>query len=338
MLTYIFRRTLLALIALTGVVVITFVLTRVIPADPAATWMGPRATADQIAQARVELGLDDPLPLQFGNYIRSFLQGDWGVSLVTKRPVLWDLAAVVPATVELLIFGLSFGFIVGMPLGVLSAARANRGLDHTSRLISIAGVALPSFWFAMMLQLVFGASLGVLPLTGRISHIVRLTSPIDQLTGFLVIDSLVQGNFRALADSLRHVVLPAVALAAYPLGLATRMVRSTMLEILSHDYIRTARASGIAERRVLGVYALRNAVGSVLTVWALTFGYALVSSFLIETIFAWPGLGRYAAQAIVSVDYPAIMGVTVLVAATYTLLNLTVDLLQAALDPRIRLE
>jgi len=335
--TYILRRLLVGLLSLVGASMVAFMLTRIVPSDPAAMWMGPHATPEQIERTQVELGLDQPIPVQYWRYISGLLRGDWGTSIVTKHAVLRDLATYLPASIELIIFGLLIGFSVGVPLGVLSAAKSDSALDHVARLVSITGVAVPSFWLAMLLQLTLSKGAGLFPLTGRVDLLMEITNPIHRITGFALLDSLFTGNFAALGNALWHIVLPAVTLAMYPLGLATRMVRTTMLEVLSEDYIRTARASGIRESRVLGKYALRNAIGPVLTIMALTFGYSLVSTFLIESLFAWPGLGRYAAKAIVSVDYPAIMGVTMLVAVTYIVLNLLVDLALAALDPRVRL-
>jgi len=198
-------------------------------------------------------------------------------------------------------------------------------------------VALPTFWLGMILQLVFFKQLRLFPLAGRVAMMTRFTAPIQHITGFYLFDSLITGNFTAFGSALSHIVLPGITLAAYPLGLSARMTRATMLEVLGEDYIRTARACGLRERRILGVYALRNAIGPVITVGALTFAYSLAETFLIESVFTWPGLGQYASKAILSVDYPAIMGVTLLVAFTYVLLNLLVDLTQAFLDPRIRL-
>jgi peptide/nickel transport system permease protein len=229
------------------------------------------------------------------------------------------------------------GFAVGIPLGVLTAAKSGSGVDHVSRLMSITGVALPSFWLAMILQLVFAKILSIFPLSGRLDFMVEIENPVSHITGFFVVDSLVTGNWTALRDALTHIILPGITLAVYPLGLSARLVRTTMLEVLGEDFIRTARASGLGEIKVLTVYALRNALGPIITVAVLTFGYSLVSTFLIESLFAWPGLGRYSAKAIVSVDYPAIMGVTLLIATFYTILNLLADLLQAFMDPRIRL-
>jgi len=337
MLTYIIRRILLGVLLLFGVSVIVFTLTHVVPANPVDLWAGPHATPQQLEQAYVELGLDKPIPVQFGIYMAKFLRGDWGISIVTKRPVLRDLATYLPASLELIIFGMLVGFAVGIPLGVLSAAKTGRPIDHVSRVFAIAGVALPSFWMAMLLQLALGKILRLFPLTGRVDLLAEIMNPIRRITGLYFFDALISGNFAALGDALWHIVLPGITLAMYPLGLATRMVRTTMLEVLQEDYIRTARASGVRESKVLVKYALRNALGPVLTTGALAFGYSLVSTFLIESLFAWPGLGKYAAKAIVSVDYPAITGVTLLVAAFYVILNLAVDLVQALMDPRIRL-
>lgn len=337
MLAYIVRRLLLGVLLLFGISLIVFTLTHLIPANPVDLWAGPHATPRQLEQAYVELGLNKPIPVQYGIYMSKFLRGDWGISIVTGKPVLRDLGTYLPASIELILFGMLVGFAIGIPLGVMSAAKEGRPLDHASRVFAIAGVALPSFWLAMLLQLALGKTLRLFPLTGRIDLMTEIMDPVRKITGLYFVDALVTGNFVALRDALWHIVLPGITLAMYPLGLATRMVRTTMLGVLQEDYIRTARASGVRERKVLVVYALRNALGPVLTTGVLAFGYSLVSTFLIESLFAWPGLGRYAAKAIVSVDYPAITGVTLLVAAFYVVLNLAVDLVQAFMDPRIRL-
>ena len=337
MFAYISRRFLIGILSLVGVSIIAFTLTRIIPSSPADMWMGPRATSEQIERTRIELGLDQSLFVQYKRYITAFLKADLGTSIVTKQPVLLDIATYLPASLELIVFGILLGFSLGIPLGILSAARAGSGIDHISRLFSITGVALPSFWLAMILQLIFGKLFSLLPLTGRIDVMTEIMHPITHITGFYSLDSLFTGNWIAFRDMLLHIILPGVTLAAYPLGLATRLVRTTMLEVLGEDYIRTARASGVSEFVVLTVFALRNALGPILTIGVLLFGYSLVSTFLIESLFAWPGIGRYTAKAIVSVDYPAIMGITLLVAATYVILNLIADIAQTFLDPRIRL-
>jgi len=328
---------LLSLIVMVGVSIITFILTRVVPSEPAARWVGPHATAEQIAKARVELGLDKPLYIQYWRYIRDFIKGDWGTSILTHQPVLRDLAKYLPASVELILFSTMFGFILGIPIGILSAARDGTPIDHAGRLLSVSGLALPTFWLGMILQLVFFKELRLLPLSGRTNMILSLTSPIRHITGFYLIDSLITGNFTAFADALKHIILPGITLAAYPLGLAVRMTRATMLEVLSEDYIRTAKACGVREVKVLTVYALRNAIAPVLSVAALNFGSSLVATFMVESVFNWPGLGYYGSKGIMINDYPAIMSITLLIAFTFVLLNLIVDIVQAFLDPRIRI-
>jgi len=337
MTAYIIRRLGLALVVMFGVSVFTFLVTVIVPSNPAMRWVGPHAKLEQIEKAKIELGLDKPVHIRYFKYIASFLRGDWGVSIRTHQPVLKDIATYLPASLELIIFGMLLGFVAGIPLGIASAVRDGTMVDHGSRVFSIMGVALPTFWLGMILQLVFFKQLGLFPLAGRVAMMTRFTAPIEHITGFYLFDSLITGNFTAFGSALSHIVLPGITLAAYPLGLSARMTRATMLEVLGEDYIRTARACGFRERRILSVYALRNAIGPVITVGALTFAYSLVETFLIESVFTWPGLGQYASKAILSVDYPAIMGVTLLIAFTYVVLNLLVDLTQAFLDPRIRL-
>jgi peptide/nickel transport system permease protein len=335
---YVTRRLLLSLVVLFGVSILTFLLTRVVPSRPEILWVGPRATAEQIAKARKILGLDKPLYQQYLMYIGAFVRGDWGISIRTKQPVLRDIASRLPASLELILVSMFLAVLFGLPLGILSAAKAGTVLDHLGRLVSVAGVALPAFWLGMILQLVFAKELKLLPLAERVDTITLLLHPVKHITGFYLIDSLLSGNFVVFVDALKHLVLPAVTLSTYPLGLTVRMARATLLEVLGEDYIRTARAYGLREAKVLGKYALKNALGPVITVLALTFAYSLAATFLVESVFAWPGLGRYASEAIMVVDYPAIMGITMLVAFTYVALNLIVDVMLAVLDPRIRLE
>lgn len=335
---YITRRLLLSFIVLFGVSILTFLLTRVVPSRPEILWVGPRATAEQIARAREILGLDEPLYRQYFMYIGAFVRGDWGTSIRTKQPVLRDIGSRLPASLELILASMFLAVLFGIPLGIISAAKAGTAFDHLGRLISVAGVALPAFWLGMILQLIFAKELKLLPLAERVDTITLLLNPVRHITGFYLIDSLISGNFVVFIDALKHLVLPAVTLSTYPLGLTVRMTRATLLEVLGEDYIRTARAYGLREVKVLGKYALKNALGPVITVLALTFAYSLAATFLVESVFAWPGLGRYASEAIMVVDYPAIMGITMLVAFTYVALNLMVDIVLAMLDPRIRLE
>lgn len=334
---YVLRRLSLSVLVLVGVTVITFLAARVIPADPAARWVGPHATAEQIERARQELGLDRPLVVQYADYVGGLVRGDWGVSVVTHQPVLDDLLAYLPPTLELVVASTLIALVLGVPLGVLGARYRDRLPDHLSRLVAIAGVSMPTFWLAMLLQLVFFRNLGWLPLQGRLDTTFQLLYPEPAITGSYVLDGLLIGDWALVAEAGRHLILPAVALAAYPIGLVMRMVRSSVSEVLSEDHIRTARALGVAEGVVLFRYALKPALGPVLTVVGLSMGYSLTGAFLVEAVFGWPGLGRYAATALVAGDYPAIMGVAILVATAYVILNLVVDLLQAWLDPRIAL-
>ncbi len=332
---FILRRLLLGIIVLFGVTVMTFFLTRVVPSDPAAKWVGPRATPEQIARAEIELGLDKPLHIQFARYLGDLLQGNLGNSLRTRRPIMQDLKDYLPATIELVLISTIAAVFVGIPLGVISARRKDQMVDHISRLFSVGVVSLPTFWVGLVLQLVFFRMLGILPLGGQISTQIKVMMEIPEITGFLMFDSLITGNFTIFFDALRHIILPGITIALYPVGLVARMTRSALLEILSEDYITAARSYGLTERTVLWSYALKNSVGPTSTVVALSIGYTLVNTFLTEAIFSWPGIGSYIATAVIGLDYPAIMGVTIFSAVSYVFLNLAADIV-VALDPRIR--
>jgi peptide/nickel transport system permease protein len=334
---YIIRRLLLGLVVLIGVTIVTFTIARVVPSEPAARWVGPRATVEQIERAREHLGLDKPLHVQYWRYMRDLVSGDWGVSIRTHQPVLRDIRSFLPASLELCIAGMFIAVIFGIPLGVFSSVHKNKILDHTVRVIAIASVSLPTFWLGMILQLIFFKELDIIPLSGRVSMDVRWMMPFENVTGFHLIDTLIAGNFPAFLDVSKHLVLPAVTLAAYPLGLITRMIRSSMLEVLGEEHIAVGRAYGLSERLIIYRYALKNALSPTLIVIALSFAYSLAGTFLIEAIFSWPGLGYYAALSIISVDYPAIMGVTILIAILYVVLNMIVDIVQAFIDPRIKI-
>ncbi|MGC8873170.1 MAG: ABC transporter permease [Chloroflexia bacterium] len=331
------RRLGMSLLVLIGLSVITFTLARVIPSDPAAAYIGPHPRPEQVAMVRARLGLDRPLPVQYLVYVRDLLRGDWGNSISTKRPVLQEIGDRIAASLELLICGMALAVLIGVPLGVLSARFQGSPFDLFVRTLSIAGVSMPAFWLGLILQLLFFRVLRLLPLTGRFSTELRFTHPIQVHTGFFLVDCLLTGNWVALKDVAWHLVLPAFTLAAYPIGLIARMTRGTMLEVLAQDYIRTARAYGISERFVVYGYALKNAIGPTLTVIGLTLAYALTGTFFIEIVFNWPGLGQFTVHSLLSVDYPAIMGVTLLAAAGYVGINLIVDLVQAWIDPRISL-
>lgn len=333
---YILKRLLLGCIVLLGVVVIIFTITRVVPSDPAAKWAGTRATPAQIEAARVELGLDRPVVIQFVNYVGDLVQGDLGYSLRTRNPVVNDLKTFIPATIELVLIGTIFAMFIGIPLGLYSAKYKNKLLDHISRFFSIGCVSLPVFWVALGLQLIFYSGLGWLPLGGRLSVEVTLAYEIPHITGMLIFDSLITGNWVIFADAVKHIILPAIPIALYPIGLVSRMTRSALLEILNEDYITAERSYGLSERLILWVYALKNSLGPTATVVTLSVGYTLMNTFLVESIFNWPGIGKYVASSVLSMDFPAIMGVTIFSAICYMLLNLIADLV-ISLDPRVRL-
>ena len=333
---YILKRILSSLIVLLGVITITFVIARVIPSNAAAKWVGPKATPEQIAAAEIELGLDKPLPIQFVNYLKQLAQGDLGTSLNTHQPVIKELQAYVPATLELVLIAFLFAILLGIPLGIYSAKKKDRLLDHVSRFFSIGAVSLPTFWVALFLQLIFYKQLGWLPLGGRLSVEATIFGDVPTITGMLLLDCLLSGNFATFGDAFAHIILPGITISLYPIGLVSRMTRSALLEILGEDYITASRSYGLAETKVLWKYALKNSLGPTATVVTLSMGYTLVNTFLVETIFSWPGIGSYVSKAVTTLDYPAIIGVTVFSAICYVLLNLAADII-TAMDPRVRL-
>jgi peptide/nickel transport system permease protein len=336
MLKFILKRLALGVLVILGVVIVTFIMTRVVPSNPAAQWVGPRATPEQIQAAKRELGLDQPLYIQLGIYIKNLFTGNLGKSLKTHQPVIVELKNYLPATIELVLLSTVIAALIGLPLGVISAKRKDRWLDHFSRFFSVGAVSLPTFWVGLFLQLIFYRWLGVLPLGGELSTNIKLFYQVPHVTGFLLLDSLITGNMVIFKDALLHFILPGITVALYPIGLVARMTRSALLEILGEDYIRAARSYGLPESTVLWSYALKNSLGPTITVLTLSIGYTLTNTFLIEAIFSWPGIGSYIATSILSLDYPAIMGVTIFAALAYVVLNLIADII-IALDPRVRL-
>jgi peptide/nickel transport system permease protein len=335
---YLIRRLFMAVFVLISVSAITFVIARVIPSDPAAAWVGVHPTPEQIAKARLDLGLDKPLWVQYGRYLSDLVHGNFGVSVRSHQPILSDLKTYLPATMELVLAAMLIAILVGLPLGVLSGANKGGWLDHATRLFSIAGVSIPTFWLGLLLQLLFFSRLGWLPIGGRVSNEVALYHAVKSITGFYLIDTAITGNWFAFKDALLHIILPAFTLATYPIGLAIRMTRSSMVEALNEKYILAARIAGISERVVLFVLALKNAIIPTITVLGLSFVYSLTGAILVEVIFSWPGLGSYVTNAVLSIDFPIIVSVTLVVTVFYVLINLVLDLLQAGLDPRVYLE
>ncbi len=316
-----------------GVSVITFAISHVIPADPAAAALGDHATAEQIAAFRAEYLLDRPLAEQYVAYVGGVLRGDLGRSIRTRRAVGDDLRDSLPATLELSLSALVVSLLVGLPAGVWSALFRGRLPDHIVRLLALAGGSLPVFWLGLIVIGVGYQQLGWFPGGGRIDSFV---APPPLRTGLYVVDSLVVGDFEALRSSLLHLVLPALTLGYFSTAVIARMTRSSMLEVLGQEYMRTARAKGLRERVVVLRHGLRNALIPTVTIIGLTFGSLLSGAVLTETIFSWPGLGRYATASAVSLDFPAVLGVTLLAAVVYPIANLVVDVAYYWLDPRIQ--
>jgi len=335
LLAYLGRRLLLAASALFGVVLTAFIIAHMVPADPLATVLSDQATKDPSIRAMYvkRWGLDRSLPEQFLAYLGNVLRGDLGESFTTRRAVLRDLQQFLPATIELALAALAVSVAVGVPLGVWAAMRHNRLADHAARALSLVGAASPIFWTGLIALYVFYYTLGWTPGPGRLDS--HLTMP-PRTTGFLLVDSVVAGDPERFGSALRHLILPALVLGWFIMGLIARTTRAALLEVLAADYVRTARAKGLGEGLVIGFHALRNALIPVVTVIGLTFASLLSGAVLTETVFAWPGIGRYAVTASTRLDYPAILGVTMLTAVIYITVNLVVDLLYGVLDPRIR--
>lgn len=330
---YVGRRAALTIFVLFGVTLITFVISHVVPADPVVAYLGEHAPPALVEKVRHQIGLDRPLPVQYVLYVQDLLHGNLGVSIMNNRPVSRDLAQYLPATVELSTAAMLVAILIGIPTGTISAVYKDRWPDQVARVFALGGTSLPVFYVALLLLGLLYSKLGILPGPGQLGI---YTQAPPRITGLVIIDALLAGNWDALVDATRHLVLPAFVLGYYSAGLITRMTRGSLLEVLRQDYVRTARAKGLAEARVVLRHALRNALLPTVTVIGLTYGSLLSGAVLTETIFAWPGLGRYATNSVTSVDIPAVLGVTLLIAVIYSLANLIVDVLYAYLDPQIR--
>lgn len=329
---FLLRRLLLALPALLGLLVLTFVLLRVVPSDPSTALAGENATPEQIAAIRKAYGFDQPLWRQFVVYVSQVLTGDFGNSIFTEQPVLGDITRRLPATVELVLAALLFATGVGIPLGVLAAVYYNSSFDHAVRIVTVGGLAIAPFWFAIILQLVFAMDLDWLPLRGRIP--VGMPPP-PTVTGLYLIDSLVAGRFDLFTTAARHMLLPAFTLSLGSLASITRFTRAGMLETLQKDFVAYEKAAGYPERRVIWVYVLRNSLVATTTQIGLLFGALIAGAVAVETIYDWPGIGSYAVQAILTSDYKAILAVTLVVGVIYAAVNIAVDIVHALLDPRV---
>ncbi len=336
MLTMILKRLMMAIPSLIGVVIVTFLLTRALPGDPAAYFAGPAATPQAIQEIRVKLGLDKPLIVQFGHYVGDLAHGNLGTSLTTGQPVVSELRSRLPASAELTLLGLIVSIIIAVPLGILAATKPNSLLDHACRIVSTAGVSLPVFFTGLILVYVFYYQLGWAPAPlGRLD--VFFTEP-PRVTGFYLIDSLIARDPETFMAALKQLILPALTLAIFSLAPIARMTRASMLAVLSSDFVRTARASGLSAYTVIITYAFRNAMLPVITTLGMVFSFLLGANVLVEKVFAWPGIGSYAVEALLASDFAPVQGFVLTMAVMYVAINLMIDVLYGVIDPRVRLD
>lgn len=339
---YIGCRLLLLLPVLLGISVITFTLSN-IATDPVGAYITDRTPLAVIEEIRKAYHFNDPLPIQYFYYLGALLRGDWGLSRsMSNEPVTSVVSRLFPASIELALVAIVFEIVVGIPLGVISATKKDKSMDHGSRLLALSGAAIPVFWLGLLLQYVLFyqmkvAGLPYLPSGGRVDQFVLIAHPLTTITGFVLIDSILTSNFPVFWDALAHITMPAFVLGFAGLGLITRITRSSMLEVMRQDYITLARAKGLPERIVIYKHALRNAINPTITVMGIVFGHTLAGAPLTEMVFSWPGLGRWAALAITGDDRAAIMGFVIVVGFIYVLVNLMVDVLYSIADPRVRL-
>lgn len=332
---YLVRRVLQSIPVVFGLSVLIFTISRVIPGDPVRLALGPEASQQQVEALRAKMGLDQPLPLQYVDWLAGVVRGDWGMSLRTNNNVFNDIIARLPATFELVVVTLFFAVLLAIPFGVVAGTNKDRWQDHLSRITALFGVSMPRFWVAIVLQIIFVVSLGLLPLSGRLSDGV---APPPAVTHLYLIDSLIAGQFGTFVDAAKHLILPAFALGLATLAQVMRLIRSDMIDEQRKDYVFAARAYGLPNNLIEYKYMLRNAFTSSLTVIGLAFGFLLGNAFLVEIVFAWPGMARYGVEAILYQDFNAIVGVTIVVGIGFVSANFIVDLLYGYLDPRVRLE
>lgn len=321
-------------LTLLGLLAVTFVIGRVVPIDPVLAVVGDNAPMSVYDKARADMGLDRPLAVQFGRFVAKAVAGDFGVSVLTARPVIEDIKRVFPATIELATLATLIGVAFGVPLGVIAAVRHQRWIDHVARIVALIGHSVPVFWLGLMGLLVFYARLGWVGGTGRQS--VAFMDSVPPVTGMILVDCLLARDFESLADALRHIVLPAAVLGYFSLAYICRMTRSFMIEQLGKEYVTAARIKGLGEWRVVMGHAFRNIAVPLVTVVALSYGYLLEGSVLTETVFAWPGLGSYLTDSLLRSDMNGVLGATILIGCIFVGLNLLSDLLYRVLDPRTR--
>jgi len=332
----VFKRLLQAMPTVFGIVVITFLLTRALPGDPAVFFAGPAATPESIAEIRTELGLDQPLPVQFGRYLNDLSRGELGASMTTGQPVIQELVTRLPASLELTLVALVLSLCIALPLGVLAATKQDSWIDQLCRFVVTAGVSLPTFFTGLLLVYIFYYLLGwAPPPLGRLD-ILYLSPP--HVTGFYLIDALIDGDLEVFWSSLKQLALPAITLALFTLAPLARMTRAAMLQSLGSDYVRTARACGLTYPKVLRTYALRNAMLPVITTLGMVFSFSLGANVLVEKVFSWPGIGSFAIEALIASDYAAVQGFVLAMALLFVLLNLCVDLIYTLVDPRVKID
>jgi dipeptide transport system permease protein len=331
---YLLRRLALTIPTFIALMFVTFVAIRLVPGDPVEVRVGERGiSAERLAQFRHELGLDQPVWKQFLDYMGQLLHGDFGTSLSTNAKVLHEFLTLFPATLELGLFAMIFATLIGVPAGAIAAARRGTLYDQTLMGLSVTGYSMPIFWWGLLLIMFVGERWGLTPVSGRIDLIKHYIEPV---TGFMTIDAWLSGQAGAVKDALHHLVLPGIVLGTIPLAVIARMTRSSMLEVLSEDYVRTARAKGLPAWRVIGLHALRNAMIPVITVIGLQVGTLMAGAVLTETIFSWPGVGKWLIESIGRRDYPALQGGVMLISTLVILVNLAVDLTYGLINPRIR--
>jgi len=334
MLRYLLRRLALTIPTFVALMFVTFVAIRLVPGDPVEVRVGERGISpERLAQFRHELGLDQPVWKQFLDYVWQLLHGDFGMSLATNQKVLTEFAALFPATIELSLAAMLFAVVLGLPAGAIAAARRGSFYDQALMGFSVTGYSMPIFWWGLLLIMFVGERWGLTPVSGRIDLIKYYFEPV---TGFMTIDAWLSGQPGALKDALHHLVLPAIVLGTIPLAVIARMTRSSMLEVLGEDYVRTARAKGLPPWRVVGLHGLRNALIPVVTIIGLQVGALMAGAVLTETIFSWPGVGKWLIESIGRRDYPALQGGVMLISTTVILVNLMVDLTYGLINPRIR--
>ena len=329
---YIIKRLILLVPVLLGVSIIAFGLIHLAPGDPVKTIVGEHASAKVISEAREKYGLDEPIYVQYGIWLEQVLHGDFGRSIISREYVTKEIRERFPNTFELTMTALFFAILIGLPAGILSASKQYSAIDYASMGVAIFGISVPVFWLGIMLMLIFGVYLGWLPMGGRIDILYSL----DRITGFMVLDSIITGNFTALTSIIRHLILPSIALGTIPMAQIARVTRSSMLEVLRQDFIRTERAKGLSEKVVIYKHAARNALIPVVTIIGLNFGLLLAGAILTETIFSWPGVARYVVQAVYDRDYPVVQGCIVFFALIFVVVNLVTDIVYTYIDPRIR--